>query len=345
MCPSWLTKSSFFGECMLTNGILFINRTDRYQFCVAFRSYLDEVGSNLTLHVTHEDRASCMADLATMSGVKFHQIPRINAPGYEQWTVDCCQKNNIRFIWASGDHDLVHLASLKETLEKSGTKLVIGDRRLLYAVLDKASYENFAAGGDWGIPKTKVIDGSLHEAFESYLGNYPYIVKPRNGLSSKDTELVRNKRQLDPIIGRSPDYILQQFITGDAYTVDVLANEDSTQFTVGVRKRALIAGPHSICINSVSDHHLIRVARQIVGTVKLPGIWNFQFIQCAETRKCYVHDVNPRMGNGLMHSIARGMPVFEWIRAQGEGKQVPVGNVLLKSNVNMKIYQQYIFTN
>jgi len=327
---------------MPKRGILFLNRTDRFHFCVALRKYLDQTGSLLTLHVTHEERNSCMAELQMQRGIEFHQIPKVNAPEYVHWTFNFCRANRVAFILVSGDHDLLHLASLKPALEEIGTRLTIGPQQLLMALLDKASYEHVLAGETWSVPRAKVIDYSSLESYQSHLGTLPYLVKPRNGISSKDTEIVRSEHQLRTVLDKGPDFLLQQFITGDAYTVDVLMSDDASEVCAGVRRRDLVAGAHSVCTSAVSDERLIMTAEKFAKTLKLPGIWSFQFIKCATSGKIYIHDVNPRMANGLMHSILRGMPVFEWIAAQSDGKHVSLNGGLLKGGITMKICQEYV---
>ena len=80
------------------------------------------------------------------------------------------------------------------------------------------------------VAKGKVIK-TLKEAKEFIKdAGYPVVAKPDSGVGAADTFKINNEEELEKVFSKIPEnasYIMEEFITGDIYSFDGLADKDS----------------------------------------------------------------------------------------------------------------------
>lgn len=82
---------------------------------------------------------------------------------------------------------------------------------------------------------------------ENYSQGYPCFIKPKDGSSSIDAYKVENEEELYSFAERVADYIVQPFIEGREYTVDILCDFEGNPIYVTPRERlAVRSGYHQI---------------------------------------------------------------------------------------------------
>ncbi len=265
-------------------SILFANRTDRFFFAKMFRRFLSERHPDIRLFISHENRDSAMRFLDDGSSCRFVVLPKLNSAEYLGWYEEFCKSEEIGLIFTSGDRDLVHLSSIRSRLKGLGTRVICGDQKYLFQLMDKARHSSLFSGTSIAIPRTAVVGAfSNAEDYESFLGDYPYFVKPRLGQSAKDSNIVENRGELNRVTELGYDFILQKFIPGEHYTVDVLSVGGEVEPMVVVRKRVSVFEGQSYVSTTTKSAELVEVSSVIARAIDLRGPFNFQFI-------CYIQN-------------------------------------------------------
>ena len=134
---------------------------------------------------------------------------------------------------------------------------------------------------------------------------YPLMLKPRSGRSSQGQAVVRSQEEFDTAIARRDDYIVQPFITGNIFTVDV-ARDASGQVQALAREELLRTGNGLGTTVQVYDHHpLENICAGIAREIGLVGVVNMEFIYHGE--EYFFLEVNPRFSGGTGFSMKAGM--------------------------------------
>ena len=134
---------------------------------------------------------------------------------------------------------------------------------------------------------------------------YPLMLKPRSGRSSQGQAVVRSQEEFDTAIARRDDYIVQPFITGNIFTVDV-ARDASGQVQALAREELLRTGNGLGTTVQVYDQHpLEAICAGIAQEIGLVGVVNMEFIHHGEDY--FFLEVNPRFSGGIGFSMKAGM--------------------------------------
>ena len=224
------------------------------------------------------------------------------------------------------------------SLHRTGVRIASEDRFPKVArYLDKATYSTLM-GHNWSVPNFQIASSRTFDRSREGLGPTPWIMKPRNGTSSKELAVIRNERHYKDV-RKKPDFIIQKLVEGVPITVDVLRVGSNVQFAARYRK--LVVGSQSIVMTPCADEEILTILSDIVSRISLTGIWNFQVFWNGS--HCYLHDVNPRPSSGLFFSIARGLKVFEYIThlATGSARGDIKFDKPIQNDLEMCIYQEY----
>lgn len=320
-----------------TMSVLFLTRNDRKALVGRFHRWLLDNNLECEIHVTHESAKSPIQWCSDEECIVFHQIPKLNAHHYPSWISDLLEQNGITCVVPLGDRDLLPLIAKIDASHLS-TRLATDCRfSVVSEVLDKATY--FGLGGrNWSAPSFMVASNGTYDDWCKKLGPVPWIMKPRNGTSSKGVEIIRNRRQYDSA-ERRPDNVIQRYVEGIHITVDVL--KVGGQFQLAARYREHVVGSQTVVMSPCADKEILTVLSEIAQSIDLFGVWNFQVI--CDRGYCYLHDINPRPSSGLYHSIARGLEVFQYIYDLAFPEEIPTTffNNKIRDDLEMCIYQEY----
>lgn len=132
---------------------------------------------------------------------------------------------------------------------------------------------------------------------------FPCFVKPRMGSGSKDTYKIeeKDKELLKYLLNKRNDLIIQEYVDGKEYSIDVLADQDGNCICIVPRER--LKTSNGICVTgrTVENEILIKYTKKIVKGLKLFG---FSCIQCIKNEKGVKFiEINNRLGGGGILSI------------------------------------------
>lgn len=148
--------------------------------------------------------------------------------------------------------------------------------------------------------------------------NFPLIAKPEFGSASKGIQIINNNDELIAFETgtESNNYLIQEFINGQEYTVDAYIScfNGKIQYLVP-RLRIETQGGESIISKTLKDELLDGLCRDVIYKSGLKGAVTLQWIKEKGTNKFYFMEINPRFAGAVVTSIGAGINIGKCIFA------------------------------
>lgn len=274
--------------------------------------------AELSVHLTTVD-ANLMA-AGRYFGDAFYQVPPACDPAFLSALLDIVDRQRIQLLIPIVDHEFEKLAENRDEFSQLGCRVAISPPKTVATCKEKdRTYRFFVENG---IPTPRTwLPSELPAPSEIC---YPVFLKPRVGASSIDTHKVCDSAEFVFFRGRMRDMICQEFVHGEEYTIDVLADFEGKVIGVVPRHRMEMRVGISYKGITVRDPELIRMAKFIAERAGIIGPAN---IQCFRTAQGLVFfEINPRFSGTLPLTIAAGFnsPLILARLALGEKIDRPV---------------------
>ena len=200
-------------------------------------------------------------------------------------------KNKIDVIIPGLDFELSFLSINRHYLEKKTESIVlVSSQKVIKVCSDKWLTYKFLKNNNFNCP-----DSCLPSNIDNFLknNNFPLIVKPRNGSTSKNVFEVKNYKNLLIAIKNCPKPIIQKKIGNDnnEFTVGAIFYQNKLKSIIGLRRK-LKNGNTSEAIHEKSYIKMYPYLSKIVKKLSPFGPINLQlkFIK----NKSYIFEINPR---------------------------------------------------
>lgn len=230
---------------------------------------------------------------------RYYIVPRLNSPDFIPCLREICIKEDISLVIPLIDYDLPVLATNTGCFADLSLRLLISGPDIIRITQDKHLTYSFFK--DNGICTPHIWGGEGDPVPEEA---FPVIVKPRSGSAGKDVFLAKNKRELDFFRYYIEDCMVQQYIDGQEYSIDIFTDFESNVISVVPRTRLLVRAGEVLQSCTVYDEALIRQAEYICECLKPVGPITVQCIKDGE--KYYFIEINARFGGGVPISISAG---------------------------------------
>jgi carbamoyl-phosphate synthase large subunit len=133
---------------------------------------------------------------------------------------------------------------------------------------------------------------------------YPVFIKPRSGSSSINAFKANNETELNTYRSLITDPIIQEFVEGEEYTVDVFLDFSSTIITIVPRRRIATRSGEISKGKIIKDRDIIEDIEKLMSVLKPIGHITVQLMKTKNGIK-YI-EINPRFGGGAPMSIQSG---------------------------------------
>lgn len=232
---------------------------------------------------------------------KKYEISRIGSENYIDQIIDICNKENISLIVPTIDTELSVLSENKKNIEeKTNAKVLVSDKSSIDICRDKKKTNKFFEENGIGCAKEITEEDIKNKNYE-----FPLFIKPLDGSSSINTFKVNNDEQLEFFLKYINKPILQEFIEGDEYTIDVFLDFESNPIAILPRVRLATRSGEVLKAKVVRDNEVIEEVEKILK--KLPFIGHIT-IQCMKTLQGIKFiEINPRFGGGAPIGIKAGV--------------------------------------
>ena len=275
--------------------ILFTSVGRRVELMQAFKKAAEDLGVDLTIvgaDITASAPALFFCDETQI-------VCRIKEPQYIPQLLEICEKEQIDCLIPTIDTDLLLLAENKQKFEAIGTKVLISAVDKVKLCRDKRFTADYFISV--GLKSPLPVDD-----VEQYDMGYPAFIKPKDGSSSVDAYKVNNEEDLRTYAGKIADYIIQPFISGREFTIDIFCDYEGNPVYITPRERLAVRAGEVLKTQIYQDDVMIEEMKKLIADYKPCGQITVQLIQDECTKDNYYIEINPRFGGGAPLSIKAG---------------------------------------
>jgi carbamoyl-phosphate synthase large subunit len=226
-----------------------------------------------------------------------------------------CVAMSIDVVIPTVDAELRPLSAARGRYAEAGAELLLPSDRALAVTLDKLALARNCADVV-RVPRTESFD-----VVDPGSWAYPVIVKPRTGSGSRDVSLVTSAEAL-AAMARSADFIIQEWLPGQEYSIDVLADRGGHVIAAVPRVREKVDSGVSVAGRTILDAELEQFGAAVVRCTGLTYIAN---VQCRRDRagRPALLEVNPRAPGALPLTVASGVDMPRLALDLLRGRKVP----------------------
>jgi len=288
-----------------TIRVLFTCIGRRVELVRAFRAAAERLHIGLEIHGADSSELAPALNFVDRT----HLLPAISSPRYYRVLSDIVRSQRISMLVPLIDTELPFLAATRDRLAKLGCIAVVSSPQVVATCRDKlATYDMLTNGGidtpaTW--PWLTAIRFRRH--------HFPYFLKPRAGSAAMGNYMVKTREGLRVFGRRVKDPIVQEFITGDEYTVDVYCGFDGVPRCAVPRLRLEVRGGEVTKALTVDEPEIRSTAMRVAEV--LGGCRGVITVQCMKMKsgRVQVIEINPRFGGGVPLAIRAGADFPGWL--------------------------------
>lgn len=302
---------------MKTFRILFTGVGRRVELMQAFRQAANRL--NVILKLYGADMAGTAPALAFCDFTR--KVCGMRDADYIPQLLRICEADHIDLLIPTIDTDLLVLSQNAEKFDEIGTKVLISKPEKIAICRDKNYTADFFEFCGLKAPRT-VND------YQRYNGPYPCFIKPKDGSSSINAFKVENESELKVYAEQIGDYIVQPFIEGTEYTVDIFCDYEGNPLFITPRIRVAVRAGEVLKTEIAMDEKIIEECRKLIAGFQPCGPMTVQLIRQNKTDDDYYIEINPRFGGGAPLSMKAGARSAEAILKLLFGEKVDYSDVI-----------------
>lgn len=275
-------------------NILITAASRRVPLVLAFREGLKSLGIPGTVIAADVNPMSPAAHFCDRA----YRVPLSFDPGYLAAITAICDGEKIGLIVPTIDDELPLFGAAAADFAERGVRVAVSPRSTALLCDDKfATCTHLRKAGV--------------AAAESFLPAHlpakppiPAFVKPRRGRGSVLAFPARSAKELAFFVAYVPDPVVQEYLDGPEFTIDVMCDFSGRPLSIVPRQRVVIRSGVMDRGCTVNDPVLIDLARACASAMTFVGPIN---IQCRKVKgRPIVFEINPRFSGGIPLTIEAG---------------------------------------
>lgn len=235
----------------------------------------------------------------------YRNIVPIRHPDYINDLLKVCIEDKIDIVIPTIDTCLLLLAENRKKFEEIGTKVLISDPDKVLICRDKNKTSQFFV--DCGVKAPLPVNN-----WKQYKLGFPAFIKPKDGSSSINAYKVENASELEVYAEQIKDYVIQPFVSGREYTIDIFCDWEGKPISIVPRERLQVRAGEVLKTRICLDKTMIDEAKAICKSFKPCGPITIQLIRDDEGIDWFI-EINPRYGGGAPLSMKAGARSAETI--------------------------------
>ena len=302
---------------MKTFRILFTGVGRRVELIQAFRQAANRLNVNLKLYGA--DTAGTAPALAFRDYIR--KVCVMRDADYIPQLLRICEADRIDLLIPTIDTDLLVLSQNAAEFDKIGTKVLISKPDKIAICRDKNYTADFFES--CGLKASRTVND-----YQLYNGPYPCFIKPKDGSSSINAFKAENESELKVYAEQVGDYIVQPFIEGTEYMVDIFCDYEGNPLSITPRIRVAVRAVEVLKTRITMDETIIEECRKLIDGFQPCGPMTVQLIRQNTTGDDYYIEINPRFGGGAPLSMKAGGRSAEAILKLLSGEKVDYSDVI-----------------
>jgi carbamoyl-phosphate synthase large subunit len=246
-------------------------------------------------------------------------VPRNNADGYIDNILSICKENDIKAVFSLIDTDLSLISKNEEKFKEIGTTIIGSNYELCERTLDKWRMYKWLEEHNYLCAKSYIDKDEFYNAVKSGAIAYPVFVKPANGSASININLVNSRMEIDLLFQKYNNLIIQEFMNGIEYGVDVYVDIISGEVaSIFIKEKIKMRAGETDKSVSIKDEVLFNLISDFVKKSGFKGIIDIDIFKV--NNEYYISEVNTRFGGGYPHAYECGVNVPKMIINNLDGK-------------------------
>jgi carbamoyl-phosphate synthase large subunit len=312
-------------------NVLLTAGSRRVALVQAFRAALRTLGVPGSVIVTDVNPLSPAVHVADRS----YRVPLATDESYVTELLTICEAEQVKLVVPTIDDELPIIAAARDEFKKIRT--VIGASPAETAALCNDKYETCTRLRAAGVPAAETfLPVQLREEMP-----LPLFIKPRVGRGAVGAFPVRTADELDFFLRYVPAPIVQEYLEGPEFTIDVLCGFDGTPLSIVPRERVVIRAGVIDRGRTVNDLRLIRLAEAACAALPFAGPLN---IQCRmRYEQPVIFEINPRFSGGIPLTIQSGADFPAMLLKLAMGRKVEPAIGAFKADLWMTSFESSFF--
>jgi carbamoyl-phosphate synthase large subunit len=313
-----------------SRNVLITAASRRVPLVRAFRRALDRLGTGSVV-VTDVNPLSP----AVYAAERAFRVPLASEPDYVDRIRDICAAMDVGLVVPTIDDELTPFAVAAPAFAAAGVCVAVSPVETTRICNDKhATCVALAAKGI--AAATSFVPGSLPQQ-----PRFPLFIKPRYGRGSVSAYPVRNARELAFFLDYVPDPVVEEYLDGPEFTIDVLCDFSGRPLSIVPRQRLVIRAGVTDRGRTSSDPALIALADACTAALPFAGPVN---IQCRVVNgRPTVFEINPRFSGGIPLTIEAGADFPLMLTQLARDIRVAPQIGQFRDNVIMTSYEVQLF--
>ena len=246
---------------------------------------------------------------------EFLKVPRYHEKGYIESLVDVCGSKEIDMLIPLYEKEYKILIENRHRFTEVGTKLLLSNEEVIDCFNYKYKTYEFFKKNNINTPKSYTKD-NLPKSI-----GYPLIIKPIDGMGSSNVFKVKNEKELLFFIDYIENPIIQEFIEGTEYTIDVLCDFKGKVISVVPRERIEVRSGEVSKSKTVKDFNIINATIDLCSKTQFVGPITIQCIATAKGEIKFI-EVNPRFGGGVPLTFEAGVDYGKYFELMLKGEEI-----------------------
>ncbi|HYK89521.1 MAG TPA: ATP-grasp domain-containing protein [Acidobacteriota bacterium] len=263
-------------------------------------------------------------------------VPLTTDPRYISIIRSVCFKERVRLLIPTIDDELPIFGSHAESFLATGVRVAISSHDTCTICNDKYLTAQFLS--EHAIPCARTW---TPEQLDIPNLTYPLFLKPRSGRGSVGAHPVDNERQLRYFLDEVPDPVVQEYLPGREFTIDLLADFNSKVISAVPRERLVIRSGVTDRGQTLNHPGMIQLAVRVAEALQIRGPANVQ-VKLKDDQPT-VFEINPRFSGGIPLTIASGADFPAWLIELRCGRRVRPCLGKFTDGLMMSCYESAIF--
>jgi carbamoyl-phosphate synthase large subunit len=263
------------------------------------------------------------------------QVPLSTDPGYLDAILDLCDTDEVGLVIPTIDDELPVFAGHADRFADRGIRVVVSPLETVAVCNDKHTTarrlsEHGIAAARTYLPAELPADPA-----------FPLFIKPRTGRGGVGAFAVRDARELAFFLDYVPDPVVQDYLHGPEFTIDLLCDFAGEPLSIVPRERVLVRAGVVDRARTVRDDRLIALALACARALPFAGAVNIQCRLVGD--RPVVFEINPRFAGGIPLTIAAGADFPRQIVALATGRRVRPSIGRFRDGLWMTNYEASVF--
>ncbi len=263
---------------------------------------------------------------------KGYVVPTADSPSFLQEAMNIIEKEQIDIILPTSGFDITPYSKNKSGLENKGIAVAMSDYPVIESCLDKMKFYH-KLKSKFNLPYTTTNPSEIRA--------FPCIAKPILGKGSRDVFICHDEKELDETLSKHNKFIVQEYLPGKEYTIDVLSDLAGNPLAAIARERIEIRAGISYKAKIVLDKALQEECLRVAEFLGIKGPSCIQ-MKCDKEGMPKIIEVNPRLGGSTILTTYAGVNLPELIIKMANGERIEIPKI--KKITMVRYYEEVILS-